>query len=256
MSSAAPRQTLRDRYGADLARLTAAINSDNDQAFLDSLDELVSLRRRELFSKLRLLTGKLQTALDRFNTDSRFAQLAEREVPDARARLGHVLKLTDEAAHRTMDLVDQSVPLAGRAGDGAAALANELAAWFEEGSLSEALPGLLEQFSTYLTTTRTEAAQLKHNLNEVVMTQTFQDLTGQIIRSVIALVLELENTLAELMTIAGTEPRPSNSSVTRRSNSGAPEDRGSYGPAVPGVTREPTVAAQTDVDDLLSGLGL
>ena len=35
-------------------------------------------------------------------------------MPDARLRLDHVLKLTDEAAHRTLDLVEQSGPLAER----------------------------------------------------------------------------------------------------------------------------------------------
>jgi chemotaxis protein CheZ len=46
-----------------------------------------------------------------FRCDSRLVDLAERQVPDARHRLAHVLKLTDDAAHHTMDLVDQSCPL-------------------------------------------------------------------------------------------------------------------------------------------------
>ena len=37
--------------------------------------------------------------------------MRHRQVPDARQRLAHVLKLTDDAAHHTMDLVDQSCPL-------------------------------------------------------------------------------------------------------------------------------------------------
>ena len=63
---------------------------------------------------LRKLTGDLQSALQRFRVDSRLVDLAEKDVPNARLRLDHVLQLTDEAAHRTLDLVEQSGPLAER----------------------------------------------------------------------------------------------------------------------------------------------
>jgi chemotaxis protein CheZ len=268
MMPAARRPALRERYGADLARLVAAVEADSDAAFLEALDELVSLRRRELFGRLRRLTSRLQSALERFNIDSRIARLAEREVPDARARLAHVLELTDQAAHRTMDLVDQSVPLAARAGDGATALSHALSEWVSAGGPRAPLPDLVERISAYLVATRTETAKLKNNLNEVVMTQTFQDLTGQIIRSVITLVLELESTLAELMSIASADGAGSaddaaspNAGIApgtadARGSADREVGKGAYGPVVPGVTRGPVVAAQAEVDDLLSGLGL
>ena len=62
-------------------------------------------------TSVRKVRGDLQAALERFRSDSRLPELTERQVPDARLRLAHVLKLTDDAAHRTMDLVDQSCPL-------------------------------------------------------------------------------------------------------------------------------------------------
>jgi chemotaxis protein CheZ len=231
------------------------METDRDADFLAALDNMVNLRRRELFAHLRALTQKLQTALDRFDRESRFAQLAEREVPDARARLTHVLTITDNAAHRTMDLVDQSVPLAERAGEGAAALAQRLTTWIENGSLRETLPPLLELVRDYLATTVTAASELKRNLNEVVVAQTFQDLTGQIIRSVIALVLELETTLGELIDIAGSADAGTPARAARPRAAGHPTG-GAFGPVIPGVTEGPVVAAQAEVDDLLSGLGI
>jgi len=265
MDATAGRKSLGERYGADLARLIAAVESDRDEDFLEALDELVSLRRRELFARLRRLTAKLQDALNRFNVDARFAKLAEREVPDARARLAHVLKLTDEAAHRTMDLVDHSLPLASRASDGAEALSNALAAWQDAGEPHAALAPLHERLAKYLVATRLETEQLKRNLNEVVLAQTFQDLTGQIIRSVITLVQELETSLAELVGIAGAEGgAPLGAPISaKRASAGQPAagsapstTAGVHGPVVPGVTRGAVVAVQADVDDLLSGLGL
>ena len=70
----------------------------------------------------RAATSPRAAALERFRLDSRLDDLAEKEMPDARQRLNHVLKLTDEAAHRTLDLVEQSGPPAERTAREAAAL--------------------------------------------------------------------------------------------------------------------------------------
>ena len=105
---------LREEYGASIAALAGALAAGDEPRFLEELDGLVQRRERVLFGELRKLTGDLQSALQRFRIDSRLLDLAEKEVPDARHRLDHVLKLTDEAAHRTMDLVEQSGPLAER----------------------------------------------------------------------------------------------------------------------------------------------
>src|SRR5690606_13502150 len=105
---------LREEYGASVAALAGALAAGDEIQFLEELDALVQRRELALFGELRKLTHDLQAALDRFRLDSRLLALAEKEVPDARHRLDHVLKLTDEAAHRTMDLVERSAPLADR----------------------------------------------------------------------------------------------------------------------------------------------
>lgn len=97
--------TLQQEYGSIVATLSDALAAGDDALFLAELDGLVRRREIQLFGELRKLTIDLQTALDRFRVDSRLVDLAEKEVPNAKHRLDHVLKLTDEAAHRTMDLV-------------------------------------------------------------------------------------------------------------------------------------------------------
>ena len=100
-------EALREEFGSTIATMSGALAAGNEQLFLSQLDSLVQRRERTLFTELRKLTGDLQSALDRFSVDSRLVDLAEKEVPDARQRLDHVLKLTDEATHKTIDLVDQ-----------------------------------------------------------------------------------------------------------------------------------------------------
>jgi chemotaxis protein CheZ len=85
------------------------------------------------------------------------------------------------------------------------------------------------------------------------MAQGFQDLTGQIIRGVIALVGELETMLGQLV-------RLSNGDETMRSLRALPStvadlSRG-VGPAVPGVQgAASSLADQDDIDALLTKFG-
>ncbi len=80
------------------------------------------------------------------------------------------------------------------------------------------------------------------------MAQDFQDLTGQMIRKVIALVHEVESKLVDMLTLFG-EPEAVAVST--------PRDRGieAEGPIVNKASRTDVVHNQDDVDDLLSSLG-
>jgi len=189
----------------------------------------------------------LQVALDRFRIDARLADLAEKDIPDARLRLAHVLKMTDEAAHRTLDLVEKSGPLAERTARSAAQLA---AVWtrFRSRQIElRAFHELLTGMDAFLPGAQADCELIRRNLAEVLLTQGYQDLTGQIIRGVMQLVAELESALSELTRLSGAATAPAQAAT--------PAARG-HGPAVPGVTEGTFAAGQQDVDALLSGLGV
>src|ERR1700704_3116778 len=120
-------QVLKLEYSACVEALTDALRTEDEAAFFASVDHIVHMREPGMFRELRQLTGDLQKALERFSIESRLQDIAENEIPDARARLTHVINLTDEAAHRTLDLVEQSGPLAERIAHEAAALIESLA---------------------------------------------------------------------------------------------------------------------------------
>ena len=81
----------------------------------------------------------------------------------------------------------------------------------------------------------------------MLLAQGYQDLTGQIIRSVIKLVEELELALGNLTRLSGDMVE--HATLGENPNAG-------HGPVVPGVTKGEVASAQTDVDALLSGLGM
>jgi chemotaxis protein CheZ len=238
--------SLRDEFGEPVAALSAALAAGNETAFYTELDALLQRRERMLFLDLRKLTGDLQSALQRFRVDSRLADLAEKDVPDARLRLDHVLRLTDEAAHRTLDLVERSGPLAERTARAAGDLVDCWQRFRDRKIAVDDFHRMVREMDTFLQATRTDMNRVRENLSEVLLAQGYQDLTGQIIRGVMKLVTELEIALVDLVRL----------SRARGSRPVSEETRRGFGPPIPGIDSGPSVSGQQDVDALLSGLGV
>lgn len=239
---------LKAKYGAPVATLSAMLEAGDESGFASALAQLSGTRDRDLCTDLRELTANLRFALDRFSLDSRLADIAEKEVPDARHRLDHVLKLTDEAAHTTLDLVERSGPLAERTATRAAELLPLWKSFRARAIDPRDFRVLLGGLDLFLPAARADSEQVRGNLADVLLAQGYQDITGQIIRGVMQLVTEIESALAELVRLSASEtPRPEKA-VSRASQG--------HGPAVPGIDHGRAVAGQQDVDALLSGLGM
>ncbi len=222
--------------------LNDALEQNDQAAFTLALYELNAAQNSSLMSGVRQVAGDLQAALEQFRIDSRLLDLAEREIPDARHRLAHVLKLTDEAAHRTMDLIDQSCPLLDAithkaesllcAGNASGGIRNESA----------------NEMALFADTALVNARSVRSMLTDVLLTQGYQDLSGQIIRSVMKLVGELELALNTLVRIGNLQTTTACQKPDISSHG--------YGPVIPGVHHGNTVGDQQDVDAMLSGLGM
>jgi chemotaxis protein CheZ len=233
-----------------VARLEAA----DDEGFMAALDTLARTRETDLFNELGKLTRSLHETLTGFQLDSRISALAEKDIPDAKERLNYVITMTEQAANRTMDAIEEMLPLAETLGERTEKYAS---AWkrfrgrempvdeFRE--LSRELDGFFEQAST-------DIQQLRGSLSDVLMAQDYQDLTGQIIRRVITMVQEVEEQLVELIRMAGKRLAPESTEEDAQLKEEDDNRRG-VGPAVPGVDKGNLVSSQDEVDDLLSSLG-
>jgi len=242
-------------WGELFGALSTAFMSGDRQAFIQTLDRLGEAREHVLYRDLRELSGDLRVALEQFRLDSRLATLAGKDVPDARVRLDHALKLTEEGAHRTLDLVERSCPLAERIAKQAAALSGPLRS-VREGLLdgtthAATVSELLAKAEEFLNVAQRESDLVRGNLTEVLMAQSSQDLSGQIIRGVIVLVGEVERTLAHLSALAGNDPIKSAALQPNASTSAS----SGFGPAIPGLTSG-ALGEQNDVDALLADLGM
>ena len=184
-------------HGSAPCRALQAGDADGFDAALAGLDQA---RGAEVTLQVRRVATGLQTALDRFRIDSKLIDLAQRQLPDARHRLAQVLRLSDDAAHRTMDLVEQCAPLA----DQTAEEAERLLGLHEANGLA---PPLEPQILAFLKRAGVSMAAVRSNLGEVVLAQGHQDLSGQIIRGVMPLVSELEQALGGTGAHRRTGPR-------------------------------------------------
>ena len=246
MSALPVTTTLQQQWGGVCLALQAALEAGDETAFLAALDSLSGMRERGLWHSLRELDARLRAALDQFRLDPRLLRLAGQEIPDARTRLDHVLRLTDEAAHRTLDLVESSTPLVARTAAAAAALGTECREARESGAASPYWAELLTRLESHFAAAHADGETVKSNLVEVLMAQSYQDLSGQIIRRVIELVGQLEGELARL--VQGSDGAVSEN---RQAPPSAEDLARGLGPAIPGLSVS-TVDGQQDVDELLA----
>jgi chemotaxis protein CheZ len=179
----------------------------------------------DLQQGVQTVVVNLLESLLAFRNDTRWSRLVEQDIPDARQRLTHVVKLTNSAAHQTMDLIDECRRVSGSMLTHVTTLTCE----------PVAKAGLLQDIET-----------LRARLGDMLTAQGFQDVSGQIIQSVMKLIEELEASLVVLARLSG---------VTHTRTQPDAHDTTPAGPAVPGVAAEAAVE-QTDVDALLSGLGM
>lgn len=209
------------------------------------LDELTRLHEQSLFQELGKLTREFHEALNSFRTDARLAQLAGEDIPDAKERLKHVIKMTDEAAHTTLNVVEDVIPKC----DNVEARANDIKVRWERFTRREMdaqeFRDLSKELDEFLSNVSLDMGSMKSGLNDVLMAQGYQDLTGQIITRVITLVGDLEESLVHLIRISGQRQPPDKQE----------DEKKLEGPQVPGIESESAVSGQDEVDDLLSSLG-
>lgn len=230
----AERQAPAD-YIATLESLLDAARGNDEPLFTALLDDLTAMREQALFRDVGKLTRQLHEALTSFQLDARVADFASDDFPDARQRLDQVITITEQSAHKTMDLVEDMLPRA----DGLIERARTLAAGLDTGGVD--WPARGPELLAFAQDTAEQTAGIRAGLSEVIISQNYQDLAGQEIRKVIRLVTEVEETLINMIRVAG--------------KSGMLAERKRAGEAASLPEGEQRITSQDEADELLSSLG-
>lgn len=190
-----------------------------------------------VYDELGQVARQLHSAVVQLGLDGKLHSIAA-EIPDARERLQYVGQLTERAAHRVLGLVEQAQPPCRSLKDEAGALAARLQAGAGGDAATQA--ALLAEAQAFAERTAAAAQAQHETLGEIMLSQDFQDLSGQVIQKVVKIITETEDHLLGLL----LKHAPLHASDLH-----APKSE-LQGPQVEGKA-----LAQNDVDDLLASLG-
>lgn len=201
-------------------------------------------RQEAVFNRVGHMARALHDTLRELGYDKLLEQSVT-ALPDAKDRLAYVANLTEQAACKVLNATDIAVPIIDDIESSSRGLAGRWDQVFANQANTAEFRQLAEETRAFLKTQLPEKARATHaQLNEIMMAQDFQDLTGQVIKKIVALAQELES---GLMTVL-IEVVPD----TRRT-----EEVNSLmnGPVVNAEGRSDVVVNQQQVDDLLDSLG-
>ncbi|MBL8413390.1 MAG: protein phosphatase CheZ [Propionivibrio sp.] len=166
-------------------------------------------------------------------------------IPDARDRLAYIANLTEQAACKVLNATDIANPLQEELEAGAALLGAKWDALFANKMGVEDFKLLAAETRGFLKNAVPQrTSSTKAQLLEIMMAQDFQDLTGQVIKKVIAVAQELETQLMSVLieTMPGDKRTESVNTLLN-------------GPVINAGGRADVVGNQQQVDDLLDSLG-
>jgi chemotaxis protein CheZ len=188
------------------------------------------------FEQLGQIARELHEALRKLGFEQRLTEVAN-EIPDARDRLAYVGKMTEEAAHKVLGTVERGLPLCEPVRAQGEALARRIRQE-SRGDISHDLcQNLLQECADYAQGSSGFAGKQGELLTEIMMAQSFQDLSGQVINRVIDIITRTERQILELL-------------VDTAPDQVAADPAALEGPQVPDKALK-----QDDVDDLLASLG-
>ncbi|MDD2712057.1 MAG: protein phosphatase CheZ [Simplicispira sp.] len=192
------------------------------------------------FEQLGRITRQLHEAMTELGLDSSLQTITQ-EIPDARDRLSHVGDMTEAAANKVLNLIDVGQPECRNFKLDSQALTATI------DQLRKSHPHCSEEVSDVLATCQMFSVQAEQFatrqnalLSEIMMTQDFQDLSGQIIKKVIDIISLTEKQLLQLL--LHSAPQRLGSVVSPKTELA--------GPQVPDKALK-----QDDVDDLLASFG-
>jgi len=195
------------------------------------------------------LTRVLHDALRELGYDKELAVTRE-HLPDARDRLAYIARVTGEAAEKVLNAVDHARSVQSELVQHGASLRlrwQAVRTYATGAGVERATPAgrkLVDETCEFFAGLDGPADRTQAILTDIMMAQDFHDLTGQVIRKVVALAQNMEEQLLRLL-IDSTPPEQRKKVESEKL----------AGPIVNAAGRDDVVTDQAQVDDLLASLG-
>ena len=240
-------ESLFDQVSAAAPAVLAAAPVAAAAAAVTAEEAPVSEAERGMFERLGGIVRLLHDSLRELGYDKALTE-ASSQIVDAQDRLEYVASLTEQAANKVLNTLDEGMPAQDLLSKQAKDMETRWADLFS-GKLSldefKALAGDSRQFAASVNEA-TEAE--KARLLEIMMAQDFQDITGQLIKKVVKITQTVEQELAQLL--RDNAPADLKEKLARKEQEAAQPAPLMQGPSVPEAALD-----QDNVDDLLADLG-
>ncbi len=177
-----PRYALFD----DMVIFMNAVAGQEYEKADSAIQNIINKGQSDLFKEVGRVTRKLHDSIRSFKEalDPRLKDMAVTDMPNAVDKLQFVIEKTEDAANKTMGIVEKYIM--GM---------DELASHIRNLREPEESVNYLKEFK----------GKLEDDLTEILTTQSFQDLTGQTIKKVIKLVGDIEEELVKLIATFGVK---------------------------------------------------
>ncbi|MDH0865142.1 protein phosphatase CheZ [Mitsuaria sp. GD03876] len=190
----------------------------------------------EVFQQIGTITRVLHDTMQQLGVMPKL-QVATDGLPDARSRLTYIANKTADAANKVLNSVDQAKAEHAKITEAANAMAQAITADPVRAVASGAVLNFVKEVES-------STSKIDTHLTDIMLSQDFHDLTGQVVAKVVTLANDLEDSLVKLLvSVVPPEQREKvDPSILQ-------------GPVVSHEGRTDVVANQSEVDDLLASLG-
>lgn len=204
------------------------------------------LTKEDAYARLGSITREMHEALTVLGGNQ--LQSIVEEIPNARDRLAHVGKMTEDAANKVLTLVETAKPRCDELSKRGEELSQSLARMAEGKDLSvERARGLMLVCGKFADRTAQFAASQSDVLSDIMMSQDFQDLSGQVIKKVIDIITRTEMQLVQLLLDSAPVPEGADAKPEVEFTGETHQ--------LAGPQTADKALKQDDVDDLLASLG-
>ncbi len=198
----------------------------------------------DVFTRIGNIARMLRDSLVCLGLEQTIIDAAE-AIPDARERLNYVVKKTTQAAELVLSCVEETRPMQNFITREAEQLTKRWDAWFDEPIELPEVRELVKDTRHYLKQAPELAGKTNNQLMEIMMAQDFQDLTGQVIQRMMAIIEVVENELIRVLVDNIPEDTEPKKEVANPLINGPQIDH----------TQAGVISSQGQVDDLLQSLG-
>ena len=231
-------------------------DSDDLQALFDSVAEQsaepavaapdigeVANSQEAVFKRIGQMTRKLHDSLRELGYDKALEDTA-RQIPDAQERLQYIARMTEQAASKVLNACDIAKPAQDDLGARVKMLGARWDKMFANQLSVDEFKALAADTRAFFAVAPTQIDAVNAQLNEIMLAQDFQDLTGQVIKKIIEMVQGIEGQLLQVLIEVMPEEK----------KAATPEGL-MNGPVINAAGRGDVVTSQAQVDDLLESLG-